>query len=431
MGKFKWLVLMFAALLCFPLASFAGNVDTFGIGSKATALGGAYAAYANGPFAVYYNPAGLTQVKRPMISTGGELMNPTLRLYDFRAIDANGNEVQPYNTTITDTSPTLIIPFTGFVIPITNRITFGFATYIPYGLHLKWESYNNPGMYNGFESYYLRIVATPTVAFKISDKLSIGFGVSIGRSYSGSERRLYAPSIPALNNKVIKGNFKDPVNYSYNIGIMYKPIDKLTIGLTYRSMTHTHFSGTVKVVGVETVGAETSIDHPDQIQAGIRYTPTKSLSLEADILWTRWDLIDQYTVHFNHPLLGKTKEVFPRNWKNTIQYKFGVEWKASKLLTLRAGYYYDPSPIPTNTFDILWPDGNKATYCAGVGLNFGRFSVDAAIQYINAKGHRHIRGNSKELNASYSDPITGEPGSVYTTTYGHLWGYSITLNYTF
>ena len=431
MGKFKRLVLLFAILLCFPLASFAGNVDTFGIGSKATALGGAYTAYANGPFAVYYNPAGLTQIKRPTVSVGGELMDPSLKLYDYKAIDANGNEVQPYGSTISDTSPTLLIPFTGFAIPLTDRITVGFAAYVPYGLHLKWRSYSNSGMYNSFESYYMRVVATPTIAYKISDKLSIGFGISIGRSYSGSERRLYAPSIPALNNKVIKGNLMDPVNYSYNIGILYKPTEKLTFGLTYRSMTHTHFSGNVKVVGVQTVGADTSIDHPDQIQAGIRYKPLKNLSLEADVLWTHWDLIDEYTIHFNHPLLGKTEEVFPRNWKNTLQYKFGVEWKASKLITLRAGYYYDPSPIPTNTFDILWPDGNKSTYCAGIGLNFGRFSIDTAIQYINATSHRHIRGDSKELNASYSDPITDEPGSVDTKTYGHLWGYSLTLNYTF
>ncbi len=431
MGRFKVSVLLFLFLMCFPLASLAGNVDTFGIGSKATALGGAYTAYADGPFAIYYNPAGLTQIKRPMVSVGAEVMDPTLKLYDYKAKDYAGNEVQPYDKTITDTSPDLVIPFAGFVIPINDRFTFGFATYVPYGLHVKWKSSNNAGMYNSFESYYLRFVATPTIAYKISDKLSIGFGVSIGRSYSGSQRRIYAPSLPNLNNKVIKGNLMDAVNYSYNIGIMYKPLKKITIGLTYRSMTHTHFSGTVKVVGVGETGASTSIDHPDQIQAGIRYTPTKNISLEADILWTHWDLIDQYTVNFNHPLLGKKKEVYPRNWKNTTQLKFGAEWKATKLLTLRAGYYYDPSPIPTDTFDILWPDGNKSTYCAGLGLNFGRFSVDMAVQYIISVGKRHIRGDSKELNNSYSDPITGKQGSVYTNAYGHLWGYSLTLNYTF
>jgi len=432
MGRFKVWLLLFFILMCFPLLTFAGNVDTFGIGSKATALGGAYAAYADGPFAVYYNPAGLVQIKRPMVSVGSEFMDPTLKVYDFKARDWQGNEVQPYNKTLTDTSPTLWIPFAGFVIPINDRFVFGMATYVPYGLHIKWRSYGNAGMYNSFESYYMRIVTTPTIAYKITDNLFVGFGISIGRSYSGSERRIYAPSLPSLNNRVIKGNFKDAVNYSYNVGIMYKPIKQITLGLTYRSMAHTHFSGTVEVEGIQRVGADTSIDHPDQIQAGIRYTPNDRLSFEADVLWTHWDVVDGYTIHFNHPLLGTTyEEYYPRAWKNTTQFKFGAEWKASKLLTLRAGYYYDKSPIPTDTFDLLWPDGNKSTYCAGLGLNFGRFSIDAAIQYIIAQGHRYIRGDSKDLNDSYSNPITGQPGSVSAKTFGHLWGYSLTLNYTF
>ena len=411
----------------------AGNVDTFGVGAKATALGGAYSAYANGPFAAYYNPAGLTQIKRPMASAGLEIMDPSLKVYDYKAKDSNGNEIQPYNKTISDTSPDLFIPTAGFVLPLNDRFAFGFAAYVPYGLHIKWRSSNeqNAGSYNAFESYYIRVVATPTIAYKISDKLSVGFGVSIGRSYSGSQRRIYAPSMPALNNRVIKGTLIDSVNYSYNIGIMYKPINKITLGLTYRSRTHTHFSGTVKVIGLESVGASTSIDHPDQVQGGIRFTPTDKISLETDVVWTHWDLIDGYTLHFDKPLLGKRQETFDRNWKNTTQYRFGAEWKASKLLTLRAGYYYDPSPIPTDTFDLLWPDGNKSTYSGGLGLNFGKVSVDLAVQYIIARTKRNVRGDSKELNNSYANPITQQPGSVSTEAKGHLWGYGLTVNYTF
>lgn len=433
MGRFKFLALSFLILMCFPLLTYAGNVDTFGIGSKAVALGGAYTAYADGPFAVYYNPAGLTQIKKPMISVGGEIMNPSLKLYNYQATDFAGRKVQPYGKDITDTSPDLFIPFAGFVIPLNDRFTFGFAAYTPYGLHVKFDSNPlvNPGAYNNFESYYMRMVMTPTIAYKISDKLSIGFGVSIGRSYSGSERRLYLPGT-YLNNKVIKGTFKDPINYSYNIGILYKPIKQLALGLTYRSEAHTNFTGTVTIVGVQSVGASTVINHPDQVQAGIRYMPTNRLSFEVDFLWTHWGLIDKYTLHFNEPIASLNnirEQTFLRNWKNTKELRFGAEWKATKLLTLRAGYYYDPSPIPTDTFDMVWPDGNKETYSFGAGLNFGRFSVDTAIQYIIASSKRYVRGDSEELNSSY--PSTDAPGKVNTEGYGKLWGYSLTLNYKF
>ena len=43
----KLLSLLPFLILSFPTVSNAGNVDTFGIGSKATALGGAFSAYAD------------------------------------------------------------------------------------------------------------------------------------------------------------------------------------------------------------------------------------------------------------------------------------------------------------------------------------------------------------------------------------------------
>ena len=37
------------------VSAWAGNVDTYGIGAKNTAMGGAVSAYADDPFAIYYN----------------------------------------------------------------------------------------------------------------------------------------------------------------------------------------------------------------------------------------------------------------------------------------------------------------------------------------------------------------------------------------
>ena len=436
----RWLlvmVLLLGPLLTLPSTiALAGNVDTYGIGAKAIALGGAFTAYADDPFAAYYNPAGLTQIKSPMISMGAEILDPTLKLPNYSAKDYNGNKVQPYDTELSDTSSDLVAPHFGFAIPTPgfNRLVFGFAVYSPYGLHIKWDNNPavNPGAYNSFESYYIRVVANPTIAYKINDKLSVGFGVAIGRSYSGSQRRLYAPSMPNLNNRVIKGSFTDDTNYSFNFGIMYRPIKQLVLGAAYRSRTHTNFKGTVELVGVQKVDADTSIDHPDQVQVGVRYMPSDKVSVEADVVWTHWSVVDKYTIHFHQPFMGKTKETFPRSWKNTKRVRFGVEWKATKLLTLRAGYYYDPTPIPDDTFDLLWPDGDKKTYSLGAGLNFTKhLSLDIALQYTISEYTREIGGESSNLNSSYSNPVTGAPGSVSTKAKGHLWGYALTVNYKF
>jgi long-chain fatty acid transport protein len=427
----KKLLSLFIAILL-PVTAKAGNVDTFGIGAKATALGGAFSAYADDPFAVYYNPAGLTQLTSPVVSLGGEYLNPSLKVHSFKAKDGNGVRVEPYNVSFKDSSDNLFVPHVGFATPLVNNVYFGIAAYVPYGLHIKWNSDTsvNPAAYNGFESYYVRGVVTPTIAVKLNDKLSVGFGISFGRSDAGTQRRIYAPTIPSLHNRIIKGELSDDFNISFNVGILYKPYDNLSFGLTYRSRTQTDFEGTVEVVGVDKVHATTEIDHPEQLQAGVMYRPNKRLTLTADVVWTNWSIIDSYTVRFDRELLGEKEEVFPRNWKDTRQVRIGIEYKLNEIVTLRGGYFYDPSPIPDSTFDMLWPDADKKTYSFGLGLNFGRLSVDTVLQYIIAEYKREIGGESTELNGSY-EGSTGEPGTVAMSADGHLWGYGVTINYRF
>jgi len=428
----KLLFLLPIFILSVPTVSNAGNVDTFGIGSKATALGGAFSAYADDPFAVYYNPAGLTQIDRPTVSVGFEVLNPKIKIHDFRAIDGDGNRVEPYGISFSDTSDNLIVPHFGFATHLWSNIYFGIAAYIPYGLHVKWEDdpSKNSAAYNGFESYYVRGVVTPTMAIKLTDKLSVGFGISFGRSDAGTQRRIYAPSIPSLNGRVIKGDLHDDFNISFNAGILYKLYDNLSLGLTYRSKTNTDFEGTVEVKGIDKVDASTSIDHPDQLQFGVKYRPNKRLTLTADVVWTNWSQIHGYTVKFKRPLLGKTEETFPRDWKDTRQLRLGIEYKWNEFLTLRGGYFYDPSPIPDHTFDMLWPDADKKTYSVGAGLHFGRLTVDTVLQYIVAEYKREIGGESVNLNNSYPG-VSGNPGRVSMSADGHLWGYGITVSYRF
>ncbi len=429
MRKVLLLPILFSLL---TISSRAGNVDTFGIGSKATALGGAFSAYADDPFAVYYNPAGLTQIERPTFSVGFEVLNPTIKVHNYRAVDGDGNRVQPYNVSFTDKSDNLVVPHVGFASHLWNNLYFGIAAYIPYGLHIKWEDNpaKNPGAYNGFESYYVRGVVTPTIAVKLNDKLSAGFGISFGRSDAGTQRRIYAPSIPTIHNRVIEGELHDDFNVSFNFGLLFKPYDNLSVGLTYRSRTKTNFKGTVEVKGIEKVNASTSIDHPDQLQLGLKYRPNERLTLTADLVWTNWSIIDGYTVKFDKPLLGKKEEVFPRDWKDTRQIRLGIEYKWSDFLTLRGGYFYDPSPIPDHTFDMLWPDADKKTYSVGAGFHVGRLTIDTVLQYIVAEYKREIGGESVNLNKSYPG-VSGNPGRVSMSADGHLWGYGITLSYSF
>lgn len=62
-----------------PKSLFWGKCGYIWYRCQATALGGAFAAYADDVYAVYYNPAGLTQIKNKQISLGSVNIDPYLK----------------------------------------------------------------------------------------------------------------------------------------------------------------------------------------------------------------------------------------------------------------------------------------------------------------------------------------------------------------
>jgi long-chain fatty acid transport protein len=442
--------------------AYANNVDTFGIGSKATAMGGAYSAYANDPFAAYYNPAGLTQIESMTAAVGSAFMDPNLKAKNYRVVKDNATILGGEGgTSFRDESDLLVVPHLGFAMPINSKFAFGIAAYAPFGNHLKWDDTNttsNPGAYNSYESWYTRFVVNPTIAYKVNDKLSVGFGVSIGRSESGSNKNSYDLSQSGITG-AIEADLTDDVNYSFNMGVMYKPVETVTLGLTYRSRADADFEGDLelknlspgekellntKLAGLKgeslaTVRANNNfkskielndVDHPSQVQFGVRYAPNDRFSIEGDLVWTNWSNVENQTVKIKDPyiqaLLGTDREVYKRNWESTRQIKVGIEYLLNDMFTFRCGYYYDPSPIPDSTFDIVWPDADKKSYSVGLGANLGSWTIDGAFQYVVTELDREVGGESTNLNHSY-----GEDATVHAKAEGKVYGYSMTATYRF
>lgn len=445
-----WMVLEFVIVTS---SLYAGNVDTMGIGARATALGGACSAQGEDPFAVYYNPAALTELKGAMISLGAHAVQPDMKVlrYSVEGMEAGPSRIGPAR--FHDASRMLVVPHLGFSLPVSDNVTAGVGLYVPYGMDIRWPmTSGNPGAYNSYHSWYRREVVHPAVAWRIHDQVSVGVGIALGRSFTGVENRMYSPALPGLHDRSVETDMEDHGNWSVNAGILIKPLKSLSLGLTYRGRTETKFQGTSRASGLSDgddltgagvpvyntcVASFTEIDSPEQVQGGVRYRPIEALSLEADVVWTRWSTIRGYTVSFNRKFLdvpalgpynsGMNGQYYPRYWEDTTQLRFGVEWNVNEFLALRGSWFFDPSPVPDSTFDLQWPDGDKHTYALGVGLNRGRVRVDGVVQYIRTERRREIDGESQNLNASYPGG-QGAP-KVSLSGGGHLWGGGVTISY--
>jgi long-chain fatty acid transport protein len=435
----KWLVCI-AFVHVFGSTAFAASVDTFGIGAKATSMGGAVCASSADVFSVYYNPASLSQLKEAQISAAIQMCDPDLTFHGYTVSGgeyANGTDMSDIGPkTFSDDSDNLYIPTLGYAQPITKDISFGIAAYVPFGLDVKWERdpAKNPGVYNWFHSYYVREVVTPTLSYKVNDKVAIGAGASFGKSKSGAEKILNYPG-QSFNGAKLKLELEDSFNYSFNAGVLYKPIETCSLGLTFRGRADAEFEGDVFINGVKQTKAKMDYDHPEQIQAGVMVKPVKDVTLELDVVWTNWSINHTQSTYFSSPLLGSmNEEILERNWNDTNQVRVGAEWQVNDLLALRCGYFYDPSPVPDDTFDIMWPDADRKTYSIGAGFNFGNWVLDTSIQFAYAETKRIIGGESENLNDPYN-PYAAlgiyDGYTVKTSADGYLWGYGASITYKF
>jgi len=496
--SFLTLFLGFALILAISSNATAGLMDTLGLGSKATSMGGAFVAYSDDPFAIYYNPAGLTQIDTFTVSNGLHMAYPSIKVNNFHVEGGTWKDYSPgfpidnqlQNKRLNDyydisnTEKIAPAPHFATAYPLSDRIVAGFGIYAPFGAEAYWpgDTKQNPGAYNSTYGKFVRIVAAPTLAFKFSEKLSIGAGISVGATEVKSERIYYIPdeiynkllnqyngalsgSKSGLKNKVyaalsvsdkkLVAEFLDTFNYSYNIGIMYKPSEKVTFGFTYRSRADMKVDGTIEFEGVPgsfgfmdngdpivtKVDGETQVDHPPQIQFGIRCQPSEDFSFEVDYLWTRWSIVDGFTINLTPKLLdNRSSEYYRKDWEDTSQIRFGLEWVADDYITIRAGYYFDPSPVPDDTFDFATSDVDKNVFSMGVGLNFGKLTVDTVFQYIYSPQERKnsITGLeneplTKDFEFLYDNDLQVEAldQKVTYTASMQVWALGATLNYAF
>jgi long-chain fatty acid transport protein len=96
-------------------------------------------------------------------------------------------------------------------------------------------------------------------------------------------------------------------------------------------------------------------------------------------------------IDFANPEIPDSKNA--RNYKNASIYRFGMQYEATKMFTLRAGYYFDESPVREGYFAPETPRNDSNNFTAGLTVNLGEhLQIDASFLY----------SHFKEVDASYN-----------------------------
>ncbi len=364
--KSRWCSLV-AALGWLFVGSGPGHGSGFALyegGARSSSLAGAVVARADDLSAIFYNPAGLVQLPKIQIMCGFTTFIPRAEIVTHLGSEAKTNQLQ---------SSASFAPHFFASYQASERVWLGLGLNSPFGLGIQYNS-NWPGSSNIINASIQTLNLNPTIALKVTDYLSVGAGLDIMYLALKLKRVLPLPLVGPQTVDLQGGSW----GLGFNLGLLLKPLDYLSVGVSYRSQVRQQVEGTARFrpFGPLDADASGSIILPDEIFAGIMVRPLKQLSVEGGVIWTHWELFRRLDTKFSNSL-GTLSE--PKEWHNTWRGQLGVEYKALTWLDLRAGYAFENEPMPDRFADYLVPSTDRRhNFSIGTGFHWGAATVDLA-----------------------------------------------------
>jgi len=119
----------------------------------------------------YFNVAGLTQLDRPTLTVGGNIIMPDVDFRNTNSTAATGTPLQSPLTGPNDSVDKPIpVPNFYYGLPVNERVSVGLGLNVPFGLESDYDE-NWIGRYHATYSKLTAINFNPNIAFKVTDKL--------------------------------------------------------------------------------------------------------------------------------------------------------------------------------------------------------------------------------------------------------------------
>src|SRR5262245_2719385 len=169
-----------AAMGTFSTAVYAG---AFGLAEQsASGVGNAFAggaAVAEDASTIYFNPAGMTRLPGRQVVGAIHAIKPNIEFNNTGSTLAPAQGLLGGNGG--DAGNLAWVPNAYLSWQLNDRWFVGIGLNAPFGLKTEWEQ-NWVGRFHAIESEFKTINVNPSVAFKLTDQVSLGAGVSWQRA---------------------------------------------------------------------------------------------------------------------------------------------------------------------------------------------------------------------------------------------------------
>ena len=432
-----------------PLSAWADGFRNPFQSASAAAQGAAFLAQADDPSAIHYNPAGLTQLPGVQHSFGAAFVSPDTK---FRSPNGTTihNEVSGGVVGLPPPAHFFITwNLQDYDIGVFRRLSVGLGVESLFGFANEYPS-DGPFATVVTKAQLPVVDIKPTVAFKVHDMLSLGFGVDIFT---------FAPFIGeghAERQFIATGNIQGTApgdkleltgkgtTAGINASILLTPLRNddghplLNLGFVWRSQAVLPLDGKLLANGKKIADTSSSITFPEIYEWGIAAWPIRNRShvwkLEVDVHLVRWQTIRNFDVNLSNG--GAIPQ--PQHWDNSVTVFVGSEFSWLDVPTLldwevatRAGYIRTQTPVPDENFDPAVPDSDNHTFSVGLGFACGgraKFLGFIACQedgtgWLIKKGmavdlaYQYVRWDTRKVSGS---PIPVLNGTYKTRTHAGM-----------
>lgn len=311
-----------------------------GYGLKAKGMAGVSSANTEDAFFGANNPATAAFVG-DRLDLGVDLFNPVREATNTGANkNASGESNQNY----------FPAPEFGYNMMLSPKMSLGISVYGNGGMNTDFSPNPATGknLFGGNGNIgvdMMQLLIAPTVAYKIAANHSVGLSPLLAYQQFKAEGLSSIPAFMSIAPQALTNvGYDKSAGYGVRLGYFGKLTPGFSFGASYASrMEMDKFD---RYRGL--FAGQGEFDIPENYQAGVSWQATPSFRLAVD--YQRINFSDIVSVgnpvmpNFLGSQLGKNDGA-GFGWDDVEVWKFGVEYKLNKQLTVRAGYSENNNPI--------------------------------------------------------------------------------------
>ncbi len=382
-------------------ATAAANAGGFAVREQsAWGEGSSYAGVAAGGSlsAMFWNPATMTQ----MPGMQSESVVTVILPYAANTPGAGSTlaSVPLFAGGTGNTAQDAVVPSGYFSYQINPSLWVGLSVNAPFGLSVSFPNAWAGRDYAAGDSHLRTYNATPSVAYRINDWISVGAGVQFQYADAALSRGVTGFGFTEIAS--ISGT---GWGYGFTAGVTLTPTPTTTVGIGYRSAINQKINGNFNAGGgglTLASTASTTIDLPDVVSLGLRQRIGPQWTLLGTVEWSNWSRIGTSTV--SGPPLAVT---LPFQYEDGWFFSAGAEYMWDRQLTLRAGVAFEKSPITDNVRIPLLPDNDR--YWLSIG---GTYKLTPKLSFDLAYSHIFVKDTPINITPTSGNPWFATSGGI-------------------